>query len=177
MYRSVCYMFQQVRHSASKWSLTLSRCFSWKMFDVLKIEMQRIIEELWSCIEGAQRYESDIFHEYLARVNVLYGGYIVAMYIIAFVGLIGPLFLPIVHLIFAEYPFDVKNRTLVSAVIRTHQIITCHQICAHECVCLFGALLIWFIAARFECLMVELRRTTDIRMLAAFIEKQLRLKR
>ncbi|CAD1474709.1 unnamed protein product [Heterotrigona itama] len=43
--------------------------------------------------------------------------------------------------------------------------------------CLFGALLIWFTAARFECLMVELQNTADIRMLAPYIEKHLRLKR
>ncbi|CAD1470057.1 unnamed protein product, partial [Heterotrigona itama] len=146
-------------------------CFS--KYDTL----QRIIEELWSFIERAQQYERDILHEYFARIDVLYGGYIVAMYIIGFVGLIGPLFLPIVHLVFAEYPFNVNNRTLVSAIVRAHQIITCHQICAHECMCLFGALLIWFTTARFQCLMVELQSTADIRMLAPYIEKHLRLKR
>ncbi|CAD1480931.1 unnamed protein product, partial [Heterotrigona itama] len=146
-------------------------CFS--KYDTL----QHIIEELWSFIEGAQRYEKDILHEYFARVNVLYGCYIVAMYIIGFVGLIGPLFLPIVDIIFVEYPFDVNNRTLVSAIIQVQQIIACHQVCAHECMCLFGALLIWFTAARFECLIVELQSTADIRMLAWYIEKHLRLKR
>ncbi|XP_043508199.1 uncharacterized protein LOC122527772 [Frieseomelitta varia] len=138
--------------------------------------LQRILEELWSCIGKAQEHEKEIYHVYLARCNVFYSSYIAATYATVAVGLIGPLFLPIVQMIFAEYPFNV-NRTLVIAVVRAHQIITGHQICAHICMCLFGGLLIWFAAARYECLMVELQRTTDIHMLIVCIEKQLRLKR
>lgn len=143
---------------------------------LFKNGLQRILEELWSCIEQAQQHEREIYYLYLARCNVFYSSYIAATYATVAVGLIGPLFLPILNMIFAEYPFNV-DRTSVIAIVRVHQIITGHQICAHICMCLFGGLLIWFTAARYECLMAELQRTTDIRMLAWFIEKQLRLKR
>ncbi|CAD1480801.1 unnamed protein product, partial [Heterotrigona itama] len=152
-----------------------------------EVQSIHIIEELWSFIEGAQRYERDILHEYFARVNVLYGGYIVAIGAVEFhrggttiregyssrVFCEGQRALHRLHR--SYYPFDVNNRTLVSAIIRVQQIIACHQVCAHECMCLFGALLIWFTAARFECLMVELQSTADIRMLAPYIKKHLRL--
>ena len=157
-----------ITHFLSWFFLENVRCF--------ENGLQRILEELWSCIGKAQQHEEEIYYLYLARCNVFYSSYIAATYATVAVGLIGPLFLPIVHMIFAEYPFNV-NRTLVIAIVRAHQIITGHQICAHICMCLFGGLLIWFTAARYECLMAELQRTTDIHMLIVCIEKQLRLKR
>ncbi|XP_043520273.1 uncharacterized protein LOC122534053 [Frieseomelitta varia] len=62
-------------------------------------------------------------------------------------------------------------------MIRAHQILTGYQCCSHLCLCVFGGLLIWFAAARFECLAVELQNNTNVRTLIACVEKQLRLKR
>ncbi|KAK9304503.1 hypothetical protein QLX08_004134 [Tetragonisca angustula] len=114
--------------------------------------LQRVIEELRTSIREAKLHEREIFYTYLARCNVFYGSYI------------------------AEYPFDV-NRTLVSVIVRAHQSIACCQCCAHVCLSVFGALLIWFTAARFECLAVEMQRSTDIVTMSICIGKQLRLKR
>ncbi|XP_043508169.1 uncharacterized protein LOC122527754 [Frieseomelitta varia] len=138
--------------------------------------LQRIVDELWTCVREAQPYEKEIFRMYIARCGRFYGTYIACAYTITIVYVCGPLFLPIVHVIYAEYPFDV-NRPSMTAVVRAHQIIVSHQCCAHVCICVFGAFLIWFTAARFECLGVEVQRCTDIRMLAVCIEKQLRLRR
>ncbi|XP_043508172.1 uncharacterized protein LOC122527757 [Frieseomelitta varia] len=138
--------------------------------------LQRLVEELWTCIKQAQPHERKIFCTYLVRYSTLYGGYLAIAYVMAFLFTIGPLIFPFAVLIQVEYPFDV-NRTLVIAVIRAHQIVVCYQCCAHMCLCVFGALLIWFTAARFECLIVEVQRSTDIRMLVLCIEKQLRLER
>ncbi|KAF3428085.1 LOW QUALITY PROTEIN: hypothetical protein E2986_11934 [Frieseomelitta varia] len=144
--------------------------------NTLQCKLQRIVDELWTCVREAQPYEKEIFRMYIARCGRFYGTYIACAYTITIVYVCGPLFLPIVHVIYAEYPFDV-NRPSMTAVVRAHQIIVSHQCCAHVCICVFGAFLIWFTAARFECLGVEVQRCTDIRMLAVCIEKQLRLRR
>ena len=138
--------------------------------------MQRVIDELRTCIREAKQYEREIFCMYLARCNVFYGSYIAGTYSMVLICIYAPIIFPISSIIHAEYPFDV-NRTLVSAVVRAHQSIACCQCCAHVCLSVFGALLIWFAAARFECLAVEMQRSTDIRMMSICIEKQSRLKR
>ncbi|KAF3419755.1 hypothetical protein E2986_13764, partial [Frieseomelitta varia] len=90
--------------------------------------------------------------------------------------LVGPTMFPMVNIIHAEYLSD-SNRTLIRVMIRAHQILTGYQCCSHLCLCIFGGLLIWFTAARFECLAVELQSNTNVRTLIACIQKQLRLKR
>ncbi|KAK9304307.1 hypothetical protein QLX08_004297 [Tetragonisca angustula] len=45
------------------------------------------------------------------------------------------------------------------------------------CVSILGASLLWYTAARFECLAIELKKSTNIRMLIVCIEKQLHLRR
>ena len=47
----------------------------------------------------------------------------------------------------------------------------------HFSMCVFAALLMWFTAARFDCLAFEFGRSTDIRTLIVCIKKQLHLKR
>ncbi|KAF3423371.1 hypothetical protein E2986_13908 [Frieseomelitta varia] len=90
--------------------------------------------------------------------------------------LLGPTMFPMVNIIHAEYPFD-TNRTSISVMVRAHQIVACYQCCSHLCMCVFGGLLIWFMAARYECLAVEIQMNTNIRTLTRCIRKQLRLKR
>ena len=138
--------------------------------------LQRIVEEMCTCAKEIQEHEKEIFDMYLARCNFVYAIYITVAYVGASFYLCGPVVFPVGNVVLAEYPFD-TNRTSVSVVIRAHQILTGYQCCSHLCLCVFGGLLIWFTAARFECLTMELQNNTNVRTLIACIQKQLRLKR
>ena len=138
--------------------------------------MQRIVEEMYTCVKEMQQHEREIFNTYLARCNVIYANYIIGAYVMASIYLLGPTMFPMVNIIHAEYPFD-TNRTSISVMVHAHQIVACYQCSSHVCLCVFGGLLIWFTTARFECLAVELQNNTNIRTLTACVKKQLRLKR
>ena len=175
-YHSNSYMFQQAWHFTSKYLFTLSRFLRKRSDNLGNNGFQRVIEELRTSIREAKLHEREIFYTYLARCNVFYGSYIAGTYSMVLICIYAPIIFPLSSIIHAEYPFDV-NRTLVSVIVRAHQSIACCQCCAHVCLSVFGALLIWFTAARFECLAVEMQRSTDIGTMSICIGKQLRLKR
>lgn len=58
-----------------------------------------------------------------------------------------------------------------------HHSSVCLTVTAHLCIGVVGALLMWFAAARFECLVVEIEKITNIRMLIVCIKKELFLRR
>ncbi|CAD1474518.1 unnamed protein product, partial [Heterotrigona itama] len=138
--------------------------------------LQRIVEEMYVCVKEAQQHEREIFNTYLAKCNVIYASYIIGAYAGASIYLWGPILFSLVNIIHAEYPFD-TNRTSISVMVRVHQIVACYQCSSHMCLCVFGGLLIWFTAARYECLAVEIQKNTNIRTLTTCIRKQLHLKR
>ncbi|CAD1480676.1 unnamed protein product [Heterotrigona itama] len=138
--------------------------------------LQRIVEEMYVCVKEVQQHEREIFNTYLAKCNVIYASYIFVAYMNTSIYLLGPIMFPMVNVINPELPFDI-NRTSVGVMLRIHHILTGYQFCSHLCVCVFGALLIWFTATRFECLTVELQNNTNVRTLITCIQKQLRLKR
>ncbi|KOX78108.1 hypothetical protein WN51_09467 [Melipona quadrifasciata] len=121
----------------------------------------RIVGEMYICMKEMQQHEREIFDTYLARCNVIYASYIIGAYVMASIYLLGPTMFPMINIINAEYPFD-TNRTSISVMIRAHQILTGYQYCSHLCLCVFGGLLFWFTAARFECLAVELQNNTNV---------------
>ena len=139
-------------------------------------DLQRIVEEMYVYVKEMQQHEREIFNTYLTRCNVIYASYIIGAYTMASIYLVGPTLFPMVNIIKAEYPFD-TNRTSISVMIRAHQIVACYQCCSHVCLCVFGGLFIWFTAARYECLTMEIQKNTNFRTLTMCIRKQLRLKR
>nr|XP_033205977.1 uncharacterized protein LOC117166270 [Bombus vancouverensis nearcticus] len=152
--------------------LILQTFICWKKRDSL----QRIIREMMKCINEAKQYERKIFDAYIAKCNIFYGSYVVILYIAALCFTLGTLFLSSALPLSIEYPFPI-NYTAVSLVINLHYIILFITCAAHVCMCVFGALLLWFTAARFECLAVEFEATTNISMLIYCIKKQLYLRR
>ncbi|XP_031370440.1 uncharacterized protein LOC102680919 [Apis dorsata] len=136
--------------------------------------LQRIVEEMMTCIKEMQLYE--IMCAYVAKYNIFYGGTIVLIYTTATVFILGPTFLPITFPWETEYPFQV-NYTSRNLIIYMHQFFFTYQCAAHICVSIFVALLLWFTSARFECLIKELQKTTNIEMLIVCLKKQLLLRR
>lgn len=138
--------------------------------------VQYIIEEMKICIKEAQEYEIEIFQKYIAKLKTVWGCSITCMYLTALAFTIGPIFMSTPLPCDAEYPFQL-NYTLVFAIIYFHQSFLSYQCLAHMCISMFGSLLLWFTAARFECLCVEVQNVTDIDMLIICIKKQLHLRR
>lgn len=117
------------------------------------------------CIKAAQQYERKIFHKYIEKCYTFYASSITCTYLTTTVFIIGPAFSPSSFPIDAEYPFQI-NYTPVKTIIYLQQTLVSFQCAGHICISIFGALLLWFTAARFECLAVELQRITNIGMLA-----------
>lgn len=128
------------------------------------------------CVNEAQQFEREIFIAHIVKCNVLYSAYVVAVYTSLTFFMFGPLVLPIPTLVNVEYPFEV-NYTPVNIIIYLHHSSVCLTVTAHLCIGVVGALLMWFAAARFECLVVEIEKITNIRMLIVCIKKELFLRR
>lgn len=137
-------------------------------------ESQHIVDEMMTCIKEAKQYEREIFSKHIAKCKHFYGTSIIFVYLTASGFLLGPLVLPISLPLDAEYPFPV-NYTWVHVVLYMHQTFISYQCTAHICLSGFGALLLWFTIARFECLAMEFQNSTDVDMLIGCISKQLNL--
>ena len=125
-----------------------------------KIRLQRIIEEMISCVNEAKEYERDIFDLYIAKCYSVYGGYVTTLY--------------------SLFSFVIRFATItlpVNFILYLHHTAICCQGVGHFCMCVFAALLMWFTVARFDCLTIEFERTTNVRTLITCVKKQLHLKR
>lgn len=127
-------------------------------------------------VKEAQQYEKKIFHKYIEKCHIFYGCSIACIYLTATVFVIGPVFSSASFPADAEYPFQV-NSTSMKIIIYLQQSLIAFQCAGHACLSIFGALLLWFVSARFECLAVELQKTTDIGMLIVCVKKQLHIRR
>ncbi|XP_061940186.1 uncharacterized protein LOC108001260 [Apis cerana] len=136
--------------------------------------LQRVVEEMMICVKEEQLY--DILCMYVKKYNIFFGGTIVLIYGTATVFVLGPIFLPISFPWGTEYPFQI-NYTTINVIIYAHQFFFAYQCAAHTCLSLFGALLLWFATARFECLIKELQKITSIDMLIVCLKKLLFLRR
>ncbi|XP_016766484.1 uncharacterized protein LOC102655559 isoform X1 [Apis mellifera] len=138
--------------------------------------LQHVVEEMIIYVKEAQQYEKKIFHKYIEKCHIFYGCSIACIYLTATVFVIGPVFSSASFPADAEYPFQV-NSTSMKIIIYLQQSLIAFQCAGHACLSIFGALLLWFVSARFECLAVELQKTTDIGMLIVCVKKQLHIRR
>ena len=138
--------------------------------------LQYVVEEMLNCVKEAQQYEKEIYNKLIAKSSIFFGSSMVCVYMTSTAFLIGPIFMPVPFPCDAEYPFRV-NDTPVHVIIYVQQSIVSYQCAAHMCLSMFGALLLWFTAARFECLAIEMRQITNTNMLIVCVKKQLHLKR
>ncbi|KOX67395.1 hypothetical protein WN51_11268 [Melipona quadrifasciata] len=138
--------------------------------------LQYVVKEMLNCIKEAQQYEKEIYNKLIAKSSIFFGSSMVCVYLTSTAFLIGPIFMPVPFPCDAEYPFRVNN-TPMHVIIYVQQSIVSYQCAAHLCLSMFGALLLWFTAARFECLAIEMRQITNTSMLIVCVKKQLHLRR
>ena len=127
-------------------------------------------------VKHSQQYETEIFYKYIAKCDTFYGSAIVFSYLTGTTFILGPAIMPVSFPLDTEYPFRV-NYTPANVLIYLHQSVVSYQCSANACLCIFGALLFWFTTARFECLAIEIEKSSNIDMLMVCVEKQLRLRR
>ncbi|XP_026300513.1 uncharacterized protein LOC102654782 [Apis mellifera] len=137
--------------------------------------LQRVVGEMMKCVKEAQQNEIEIFSKYIEKCKIFYGSSIIFSYLTSTAFMLGPIILPISFPFDAEYPFHV-NHSLVTIIIYIHQSLVGYQCSANVCASVFGALLLWFTVARFECLIVEFQKCTDIDMVIACVKKQVQLR-
>lgn len=138
--------------------------------------LQHIVEEMVNCVKQAQQSEIEIFYKYIEKCKIFYGSSLAFSYLTATAFMLGPAILPISFPLEAEYPFRV-NDSLTTIIIYVHQSLVSYQCSANVCVSIFGALLLWFTVARFECLIVEFQKCSNVDMMIVCIKKQLQLKK
>lgn len=129
-----------------------------------------------TCVKEAKRMEREIFSKYITKCQTPYACSMVIMYIMPILIVLTPMIMAIRFPIAVEYPFSINN-TSIYIFLYVQQIILLSQVSAHLCICVFAGLLIWFTAARFECLTVEFQRIMDVDTLIACVKKQLHLRR
>ncbi|XP_043511257.1 uncharacterized protein LOC122529317 [Frieseomelitta varia] len=114
------------------------------------------------CVKEAQQYEKEIYYKFIAKCSTLFGSSMVCMYLCLSSFVLGPAFLPVSFPFETEYPFRV-NYTPMYVIIYMHEAFVAYRCSAHGCLNIFGALLLWFTAARLECLAIEMKQTTNVR--------------
>ncbi|XP_017760962.1 PREDICTED: uncharacterized protein LOC108551336 [Eufriesea mexicana] len=138
--------------------------------------LQYIIEDMEAYMREAQQYEREVFYKYIAKGHKFYGSCIILMYTTSTIFLLGPTVLPISLPLDIEYPFPV-NSTALYVTLYLHQTVITYQCTALLCLGGFGALMLWYTTARFECLAIEFQKSSNVDTMVVCIKKQLLLMR
>ena len=129
-----------------------------------------------ACVKEASTRDREVFQKYVDQCRIVYPCAIAWYYICLGSWVFGPIFLPQPFPTDAEYPFC-TDTLFTHSIVYMHQFIVGVQVAAAMSHSGFAALLLWFTAARFECLILELQETSNARMLIKCIKKQIRLRR
>lgn len=127
-------------------------------------------------IKEAKKYEKKIIQKYITKCYILYGSAIIISYLTTTIFILGPIFLPISLPFYTEFPLSLNN-TAVYIIIYFHQCFFAYQCSATVCLSIFGALLLWFVVIRFECLIVKIQNISNKDMMIICIKKQLQIRR
>lgn len=127
-------------------------------------------------VKEAQHFEREIFNQYIAKCQTFYGGSMAIVYLTSSALVLGPVFSSSSFPFDVEYPFSVNN-TLVYVVLFLQQCICAYQCCAHVCMSELGALLFWFIVARFDKLSLEFQESINFDTIIVCINKQIYLRK
>ncbi|XP_031367569.1 odorant receptor 67a-like [Apis dorsata] len=138
--------------------------------------LQHIIEEMITYIKEAKQYEKEIMQKYVAKCYILYGSAIIISYLTTTIFILGPIFLPVSLPFYTEFPLSLNN-TAVYIIIYFHQCFFAYQCSATVCLSIFGALLLWFVVIRFECLIAKIQNISNKDMMVICIKKQLQIRR
>lgn len=139
-------------------------------------ELQSIFEDMEAYVKQAQQYEQEVFYKYIEKGHTFYKTCIVLIYLITTIILLGPLVMPTSMPYDIEYPFPINN-TVLYVTLYFHQSLLSYQCAAQFCLSGFGALILWYTTARFECLAIEIQKSSSFDTMVVCIKKQVLLMR
>lgn len=119
--------------------------------------MQVIICEMENYIQQAKSEEKNIIQKYIDKCKLFYIMTLSWITITAVAIVFGPLLLPQPFPIEVQYPFYVGQQPL-KTVIYLHHAMVVYQSYVQVCSNVFVAVLLWFVAARFEILSYKFRK-------------------
>nr|XP_033339130.1 uncharacterized protein LOC117227739 [Megalopta genalis] len=131
---------------------------------------QRLVETITANFQNANFYERCVFQRYVDMYSKFYGLAVLWIYTIAVVFIFGSIFLPQPFPLLSEYPFRVDYEPL-RTIIFVHQAIFSFQCSAAISINMFAALLLLYASARFEILMIDMRKATSVHALVECLEK------
>ncbi|XP_076284118.1 uncharacterized protein LOC143210811 [Lasioglossum baleicum] len=135
-------------------------------------DFQRLIEDIKASLKNAQSYERNVYQRYVDAYYKFYGLTVVWCYVSPVVVVVGSIFLPQPFPTVSEYPFRVDYEP-VRMIIFVHQAIAGFQCSAAVSLNMFAALLLLYTAAKYEILMIDMRKATSVDALIACVKKKL----
>ncbi|XP_050462602.1 odorant receptor 49b-like isoform X1 [Cataglyphis hispanica] len=127
------------------------------LFTLQSDRLQVVIYEMENYIQQAKPEEKDIFQKYVDKCKLFYGLTLCWITITAVAIIFGPLLLPQPFPIEVQYPFYVGQQPL-KTIIYLHHTMAVYQSYVQVCSNVFVAVLLWFVAARFEILSHKFRK-------------------
>lgn len=114
-----------------------------------------------SYIRQATLEEKDIFQQYIDKCKLFYGTTLCCITATMIAMNLGPLVLSQPFPLEVHYPFHVEDQPL-KTIIYLHHTILIYQSYVQVCANVFVALLLWFVAVRFEILSGKFRKVTSL---------------
>ncbi|XP_018309037.1 odorant receptor Or2-like [Mycetomoellerius zeteki] len=137
------------------------------LFAMQKKRLQFIILEMEAYYQRAQEYEKKIFQRYIDKCKPFYGSILCWLAMTGISVILTPLFSSQPFPCEVKYPFNVQLQPL-KTIIYAHHILIAYQCVIQVSTNTFPALLLWFIAARFEILSVQFRTMTNMKELVNY---------
>ncbi|KAL0125018.1 hypothetical protein PUN28_004271 [Cardiocondyla obscurior] len=146
------------------------------LFTLQNDRLKIIVREMEHYIQQAKSEERNVFDQYINKCKLFYATTMCWITVTATVMIFGPLLLPQPFPIEVEYPFSVDKQPL-KAIIYLHHAIAIYQSRVQVCSNVFVALLLWFVAARFEILSQKFQKISNISELIICVQLHQRLLR
>ncbi|XP_011876329.1 PREDICTED: odorant receptor 9a-like isoform X2 [Vollenhovia emeryi] len=131
------------------------------------LTMQYIVLEMEDYYQHAQKYEKEIFQKYIDNCKPFYGSILGWLAMTGISVIMTPVVSSQPFPCEVQYPFDVQYQPLKS-IIYAHHMLIAYQSVIQVSANTFPALLLWFIAARFEILSVRFRTMTNMKELLKY---------
>ncbi|XP_032684798.1 odorant receptor 49b-like [Odontomachus brunneus] len=126
--------------------------------------LQLIVLEMEDYNRRAGKYEKEIFQRYIDKCWLFYGMMLTLLMMTAAAVIFTPVFMPQPFPADVRYPFNVLQQPF-RTIMYAHHIVIAFQSAMQVSANTFPALLLWFVAARFDILSMQLRMVTDVKEL------------
>ncbi|XP_028049691.1 uncharacterized protein LOC114255373 [Monomorium pharaonis] len=137
------------------------------LFAMQNKRLQFIVLEMESYYQQAQEYEKKIFQLYIDKCKPFYGSILCWLAMTGISVIITPLFSSQSFPSETEYPINMHSQPL-KIIIYAHHVLIAYQSVIQVSTNTFPALLLWFVAARFDILSIRFRTMKNMKELTKY---------